>query len=150
MTKPRLVLRTSVMVLMLFFAFSALFAADKKVVTVPGRAPSPNFSAGIKVGDTFYVAGQTGNDPKTNSVPEDFEAEVKQCLDNVGAVLKAGGADFSDVVAVTVYLTDMDLFQRMNAVYTSVFKDPRPTRTTVGVVRLAGKARIEITVVARP
>jgi 2-iminobutanoate/2-iminopropanoate deaminase len=150
MTKPRFLLRTSVTVLVILFGISALSAADKKVITVPGRAPSPNFSAGLKVGDTLYVAGQTGNDPKTSSVPEDFEAEVKQCLDNVGAVLKAGGADFSDVVAVTVYLTDMDLFQRMNAVYTSVFKDPRPTRTTVGVVKLAGKARVEITVVARP
>jgi len=101
------------------------------------------------VGDTLYVAGQTGNDPKTNAVPDEFEAEVKQCLENVGAVLKAGGADFSDVVAVTVYLTDMEMFPRMNAVYTTVFKDPRPTRTTVGVVKLAGKAHIEITVVAR-
>jgi len=149
MTLTRCFLRTTVLGLVVLCGFSEVYGAEKKVVSVPGRAPSPNYSAGLKVGDTLYVAGQTGNDPKTNAVPDEFEAEVKQCLENVGAVLKAGGADFSDVVAVTVYLTDMEMFPRMNAVYTTVFKDPRPTRTTVGVVKLAGKAHIEITVVAR-
>ena len=56
---------------------------------------------------------------------------------------------YQDVVAVQVYLTDMDLFPRMNAVYTTYFKEPRPARTTVGVARLAGGAHIEITVTAR-
>jgi 2-iminobutanoate/2-iminopropanoate deaminase len=56
---------------------------------------------------------------------------------------------FSDAVSVQVYLTDMDLFKRMNAVYTTYFKEPRPTRTTVGVARLAGGAHIEVTVTAR-
>jgi 2-iminobutanoate/2-iminopropanoate deaminase len=57
--------------------------------------------------------------------------------------------DFSDVVAVQVYLTDMDLFQRMNAVYMEVFREPRPTRTTVGISKLAGLGHVEITVTAR-
>ena len=55
---------------------------------------------------------------------------------------------FENVVAVQVYLTDMALFQRMNEVYTTYFKEPRPTRTTVGVAKLAGTARVEITVTA--
>ena len=131
-------------------ALAVCAAADKTVVKPKDSPGSPNFSAGIKVGDTFYVAGQTGNDPKAGKVPDNFEAEVSQCLTNIGEILKAGGADFSDVVAVTVYLTDMDLFPRMNAVYTKTFLEPRPTRTTVGVTRLAGAgAHIEITVTAR-
>jgi 2-iminobutanoate/2-iminopropanoate deaminase len=102
------------------------------------------------VGDTLYVSGQGGVDPQTRKIPENFEDEVRSCLKNVGEVLHAGGMDFSDVVAVQVYLTDMDLFQHMNAVYTEVFKEPRPTRTTVGVAKLAGAgAHIEITVTAR-
>ncbi len=57
---------------------------------------------------------------------------------------------YKDVVSVQVYLTDMDLFQRMNAVYTTGFKDPRPARTTVGVTKLANAAaHVEITVTAR-
>jgi 2-iminobutanoate/2-iminopropanoate deaminase len=125
-------------------------SSKRYVVTPPGSRPSPNLSAGIRVGDTLYVSGQTGTDPKTQKTPENFEDEVKQCLANIGEVLHADKMDYSDVVAVQVYLTDMDLFQRMNAVYTGVFKDPRPTRTTVGVAKLAAAgAHIEITVTAR-
>ena len=127
-------------------------AADSKktVVAAPGVRPSPNYSAAIRVGDTLYVSGNTGTDPKTQKISENFEEEVKQTLANIGETLHAGKMDYSDVVAVQVYLTDMDLFPRMNAVYTSVFKEPRPTRTTVGVAKLAGAgAHIEITVTAR-
>jgi reactive intermediate/imine deaminase len=112
--------------------------------------PGPNYSAGIRVGDTLYVSGQIGIDSQSRKVPENFEDEVKQCLANVGEVLHADKMDYADVVAVQIYLTDMDLFQRMNAVYTGVFQDPRPTRTTVGITKLAAAgARIEITVTAR-
>jgi 2-iminobutanoate/2-iminopropanoate deaminase len=85
---------------------------------------------------------------KTAAIPEEFEAEVKQTLDNIGLVLKEAGMSFDDVVSVNVYLTDMELFPRMNAVYVPYFKEPRPVRTTVGVAKLVGKARIEITVTA--
>jgi 2-iminobutanoate/2-iminopropanoate deaminase len=135
-----------------FMLVATCLAQDSKryVVTPPGARPSPNFSAGVHVGDTLYVSGQTGTDPKTQKVPENFEDEVKQCLANIGEVLHADKMDYSDVVAVQVYLTDMDLFQRMNAVYTGVFKDPRPTRTTVGIAKLAAaSAHVEITVTAR-
>jgi 2-iminobutanoate/2-iminopropanoate deaminase len=133
------------------FLFAVTLAsAQKKAVVPSGARPSPNFSPGIQVGDTLYVSGQTGSDPKTGKVPENFEDEVKQCLSNIGEVLHAAKMDFSDAVAVTVYLTDMDLFQRMNAVYTQTFKEPRPSRTTVGVTKLAAAgAHIEITVTAR-
>jgi enamine deaminase RidA (YjgF/YER057c/UK114 family) len=57
--------------------------------------------------------------------------------------------NFGNAVSVNVYLTDMELFQRMNAVYVTYFPEPRPVRTTVGVAKLVGKARIEITVTAR-
>jgi 2-iminobutanoate/2-iminopropanoate deaminase len=141
------------MVLALVLAACAVASgqsAAKKVIKPKGVPDSPNYSAGLLVGDTLYVAGQTGNDPITQKQPDKFEDEVSQCLKNVGAVLEAGGMSYSDVVAVTVYLTDMDLFPRMNAVYTGVFKAPRPTRTTVAVSKLAGPTQhIEITVTAR-
>ncbi len=70
-------------------------------------------------------------------------------LENAHAILQAGGMDFADVVSVQVYLTDMDMFQRFNAVYTQTFKEPRPTRTAVGVARLSGGAHLELTVTAR-
>ena len=75
-------------------------------------------------------------------------ADEARAVDNVGAILKEAGMGFENAVAVQVYLTDMELFPRMNAVYTTYFKEPRPARTTVGVAKLVGTARIEITVTA--
>jgi 2-iminobutanoate/2-iminopropanoate deaminase len=128
---------------------SALAAADKKVIQPKDFPTGRPFSPGILVDGTLYVAGQTGSDLKTGKLPEEFEAEVRQALDNIGLVLKEAGKSFADAVAVQVYLTDMELFPRMNAVYTTYFKEPRPARTTVGVAKLVGTARIEITVTAR-
>jgi len=133
----------------------SLEAATKKAINPPEFAPAPGapapmFSPGILMGDTLYVAGQIGQDLKTKDVPADFETEVKTCLANIGIILKAAGMSYDNVVSVQVYLTDMDLFPRMNAVYATVFNAPRPSRTTVGVTKLANaKAHIEITVTAR-
>jgi 2-iminobutanoate/2-iminopropanoate deaminase len=124
---------------------------EKKPITPPefAGAKSP-FSPAILIDGTLYVSGQIGRDLKTAQVPADFEQEVKQCLDNIGIILKAAGMKFSDVVSVTVYLTDMDLFAKMNGVYTTYFPEPRPARTTAGVSKLAApQAHIEITVTAR-
>lgn len=130
----------------MFLLLSVAAFAEKKVVTPPSGAASKNFSPGILANGTLYVSGQTG--AKAGKYPENFEDEVKQTLANVEEVLKAAGYTFKDAVAVQVYLTDMELFQRMNAVYTSIIPEPRPARTTVGVAKLVGTARIEITVTA--
>ena len=126
-------------------------AAEKKVIVPPEFAgANANFSPGILVDGTLYVSGQVGRDLKTKQFPADFESEVKTVLGNIGIVLKAAGMTYKDVVSVQVYLTDMDLFPRMNAVYTTFFPDPRPSRTTVGVTKLAAPAaHIEVTVTAR-
>jgi|SRR5215469_7318643 len=108
------------------------------------------FSPGVLVGDTLYVSGEIGVDLHTREIPKDFDAEFKACLDNIGIILKAAGMDYSDVVSVQVFLTDMSRFPRMNAVYSSVFKIPRPARVTVGVNALAvPNAHIEIMVTAQ-
>jgi 2-iminobutanoate/2-iminopropanoate deaminase len=126
-------------------------AAEKRAVNPPEFAGGTSpFSPGILVDGTLYISGMIGQDLKTRQVPAEFEAEVKACFERIGIVLKAAGMTFDDAVSVSVYLTDMDLFQRMNAVYATYFKDPRPARTTVGVTKLAAAgARIEITVTAR-
>ena len=137
--------------ILLYLMMAALpLAAERKPVTPPEFPKGAPFSPGILSDGTLYVSGQAGQDLTTRQIPAEFEAEVKKTLDNIGLVLKAAGMDFKDVVSVNVYLTDMDLFPRMNAVYTTFFPEPRPTRTTVGVTKLAASgARIEITVTAR-
>ena len=132
-------------------AAAAIPASAEKKPVVPkemARKDAP-FSQGILSAGNLYVSGQMGGDPKTNQIPEDFETEMKNALDKIGVILKEGGMDFSDVVAAQVYMTDVDLFPKMNAVYTTYFKEPRPARATVGVLKLVlPKARVEIAVTA--
>ncbi len=128
--------------------FAATLLAENKVIHPKQFPQGRPFSPGILAGGTLYVAGQTGQDLATGKIPDNFEAEVKATLDNIGFVLKEAGMGFEDAVTVSVFLTDMELFQRMNAVYTTYFKTKRPARTTVGVAKLVGVAKIEITVTA--
>ena len=136
--------------LSLLIASSTAVFAEKKLIHPKEFPQGRPFSPGVLVDGTLYVAGQVGNDLKSGERPEAFEDEVKTCIDNIGIILKAGGMDYKDVVSVNVYLTDMDLFQKMNSVFVKYFdKEPKPVRATVGVLKLVGTSRIEITVIAR-
>jgi len=139
-------LATVVVFVLLCSAFTV--AAEKRVVRPPGAKASASWSHGIPVSDTLYISGMGGEDAN-GKIPGDFEAEARQALDNIGAILKAGEMSPDDVVSVQVYLTDGAMFERMNAVYRSYFKDPRPTRATVVVAKLVGQGQIEITATAR-
>jgi len=124
--------------------------AEKKIIQPKEFAPGAAFSPAVLVDGTLYVSGQIGRDLKTQKVPEDFQAEVRQVLDNIGIILREAKMNYSDVVAVQVYLTDMNLFQKMNEAYLTYFKTERPARTTLGISKLAApEAHIEITVTAR-
>ena len=124
-------------------------ASEKQPIQPKEFATGRPFSPGILTANgTLYVAGQVGSDLKTGKIPDSFEEEVRQTLTNIGVILKEAGFDFKDAVSVNVYLTDIDLFQRMNGVYTTIFPEPRPVRTTVAVSKLVGAAKIEITVTA--
>jgi 2-iminobutanoate/2-iminopropanoate deaminase len=140
----------------LAFLFAAAFLAapclraENKIIQPKEFAAGGPFSPAVLVDGTLYVSGQIGRDLKTQKMPADFDAEVRQVLDNIGIILREAKMTYADVVSVQVYLTDMSLFQRMNAVYTTYFKTDRPARTAVGVAKLAvPDAHIEITVTAR-
>ncbi len=137
------------LLLLALLSVVSVAAADKKIIYPPEFRADMPFSPGVLIDGTLYCAGQTGGDLKTGEYPADFDAEVHQTFKRIELILKAAGMDFSDVVDAKVYLTDIADFPKMNAVYTQYFKKDRPGRTTVGVASLVGKARIEITVVAR-
>ncbi|MCI0427531.1 MAG: Rid family detoxifying hydrolase [Acidobacteria bacterium] len=134
------------------------YEADRKVIRPvrpdqpPAQSSAPRLggilSPGIMTGDTLYCAGAGSRDPKTGEHPEGFEAQVKQSLENLGAVLKGAGLDFSDVVNSNVYLTDIKNFQAMNKVYITYFPQKRPARTTIAVPALPGGSHVEITFIA--
>ena len=136
---------------MIVLTLASLFhapAQQKRVIYPPGAKAGGNFSPAILVDGSLYVSGMLGLDAN-GKLPETFEAEVQQSLDNIDATLKSAGMTRDDVVSVQVYLSDLGNFQRMNKVYAGFFKDPRPTRTTVGVAGLVNGGHIEITVTAR-
>ena len=127
---------------------SLALAADKKVILPKGAERNAGWSHGILIDGTLYVSGMDGADA-AGKIPATFEAEVKQSLSNIAAVLSEAGMSLADVVSVQVYLTDGALFDRMNTVYKATLPDPKPTRTTVVVAKLVGAGHIEITVTAR-
>jgi 2-iminobutanoate/2-iminopropanoate deaminase len=140
--------RIGIAIALVVLCASHCLAAERRIILPPGAKAGGNYSPGILVDGTLYISGQAGED-KDGKIPTPFEAEVKQSLDNIDAVLKAAGMSPADVVSVQVYLTDAAMFPKMNAVYTTFFKVPRPTRTTVVVAKLVGPGQIEITVTAR-
>ena len=121
-----------------------------KPVHVPG-APKPvgPYSSAMIVGNLVYVSGQSGRDPVTDAVAEDIETQTEQVLANVRTILEAAGSSMSKVVRCGVFLTDMNEFTRMNAVYERMFAGHKPARTTVAVSELPGPGlRVEIDAIA--
>ena len=107
------------------------------------------YSQAIRAGSLLFVSGQVPLDPATGQiVAGDIAAQTHRVFQNIGEILKAGGASFDHVVRTTVFLTDMNDFAAMNEVYATYFTSPAPARATVQVSRLPKDARVEIDVIA--
>jgi 2-iminobutanoate/2-iminopropanoate deaminase len=122
-----------------------------KTVVRSDRVPTPvaSYSSAVRAGDLLFVSGQIPLDPKTGElVSGGIEAETRRALDNLTALIEAGGASRSDVVKVTVYLTDIADFKAFDAVYKSYFPNEPPARATVAVLALPRGAHIEIDAIA--
>ncbi len=94
------------------------------------------YSQGVRAGGLFYTSGQLPLTPEGQMIRDDIAAAAQQALENVHAILAAGGATMKDVVKVTVYLTDMAHFAAVNEVYSRFFAEPYPARTCLAVARL--------------
>jgi reactive intermediate/imine deaminase len=121
-----------------------------EIRTDAAPAPVGPYSQAIRAGQLVYASGQIPLDPATGKIVcGEIEDETRQVLANLRAVLTAANSGFDRVVKTTVYLTDLGLFQRVNAVYAEAFhSDPAPARATVEVSALPLGARIEIDAVA--
>ena len=104
------------------------------------------YSAGIDCGETVFLSGQLGLDPATGTLAEGVEAQAKQSLANVGALLEAAGLTYANVVKTTVLLADINDFAAVNAVYAEVFPEPYPARScfAVGALPMGGLVEIEV------
>ena len=110
------------------------------------KAAGLPFSQAVRVGEVLYLSGALGNVPgKLELVPGGLEAETRQTMANIGAVLKANGLTFDDVFKCTVMLADMNEWAAFNRVYLTYFKPDRlPARSAFGASSLALNARIEL------
>ncbi|HMG49166.1 MAG TPA: Rid family detoxifying hydrolase [Inquilinus sp.] len=123
--------------------------ARKTVTSAQARAIGPYSHGVVGRSDLLFLSGQTPIDPITGRLIEgDAAAQTEQCLANLSHVLDAADLNFDAVVKVNVFLTDMDDFAAMNAVYERHFRAPYPARSTIGVAALPLGARVEIEMIA--
>jgi reactive intermediate/imine deaminase len=103
------------------------------------------FSEAVRVGNMLYLSGQVGNIPgETEVVPGGIQAETRQTLDNIAAIVERWGSSMDRVVKCTVMIEDMAEWPAMNEVYATYFPGPKPARSALGADGLALDARVEI------
>ncbi|MFT5201319.1 MAG: 2-iminobutanoate/2-iminopropanoate deaminase [Candidatus Aldehydirespiratoraceae bacterium] len=122
----------------------------REPVTSPTAAAVGPYSHGVDAQGLVFCSGQTPIDPATGVLAEGgVGRRTDQCFDNLFGVLAAAGLTSDDVQKVNVFLTDMDDFDEMNAVYATRFAEPFPSRTTIGVASLPLGSNIEIELIAQ-
>lgn len=123
-----------------------------KIIINTPHAPAPigPYNQAILSGNTLYTSGQIAINPANGElVTEDISAETKQVMENLKAILRAAGTDFSTVVKTTIFISDMNDFAKINAVYGSYFEGLiAPARETVQVANLPKFVNVEISVIA--
>ncbi|MDY0011908.1 MAG: RidA family protein [Rhodocyclaceae bacterium] len=117
---------------------------SRSIVSTP-KAPAAigTYSQAVKAGDTVYLSGQIGLDPATMQLEEGFEAQTVRVFENLKAVADAAGASLADAVKLTIYLTDLANFAKVNEVMARYFAEPYPARAAVGVASLPKGAVVE-------
>ena len=116
----------------------------KTVITTTG-APSAigTYSQAIRCGDTIYISGQIGLDPATMQMVEGIEAQIHRVFANLKAIAEAAGVRLDEAVRVTIYLTDLAHFAKVNEIMARYFPQPYPARAAVGVSSLPRGALVE-------
>lgn len=140
MIKPRLWLAG----LLVFCASGSAFAQHKAI----GFKSGMPFSEGYIAGNTLYVAGQQGPDSNGKVTGTDITLQTTNAIAAVKKVVQEAGFQMTDIVSVTVYVTDLGDVPKMNDVYKKLMPDPKPARATVQVAGLIGGAKIEISAIA--
>jgi reactive intermediate/imine deaminase len=103
------------------------------------------YSQAVRAGDTVYVSGQIPLDPSSGQlVSGDIEAEIRRVFENLKAIATAAGGSLAQVVKLTVFLTDLAHFGKVNEIMATYFAEPYPARAAVGVAQLPRGARVEM------
>ena len=139
-----------ILIVALIFSACADDGENREVIfTSDAPAAIGPYSQGIRVGNTLYLAGQIALDPISGKlVKGGIKAQTDRVLKNLGAVLKAGGFNYSHVVQVQAYLANLNDYRHMNDVYTTYFGGSKPARAVVEVARIPRNALVEIMMIA--
>jgi 2-iminobutanoate/2-iminopropanoate deaminase len=121
---------------------------ERKAIKLPNKFVNAPFSDGIVFGDTLYLAGRIGIDPKTGKVPEKIEDEIKLLLDGEKEVLAKAGMTMDDLAYVQVFCTDLSLFEKFNPIYRTYFSKDYPARAFIGAGSLLVGGHFELQAVA--
>ena len=113
-----------------------------------GFTPGMLFSNGYVAGNTLYVAGQQGPDSNGKVTGADITLQTTNAIAAIKQVAEEAGFEMSDIVSVTVYITDLNDVPKMNEVYRKLIPDPKPVRVALQVAGLIGGAKIEIAAIA--
>ena len=125
------------------------YIMKKIIFTDKAPAPIGPYSQAILIGNTIYTSGQIPLTATGELISTDIEAETKQVMENLKAVLEAGGATFEHVVKTSIFISNMDDFAKINGVYGSyINEDTAPARETVQVARLPKDVNVEISMIA--
>jgi reactive intermediate/imine deaminase len=119
---------------------------NKEIISTP-LAPQAigTYSQAVKVDNTVYLSGQIALDPETMEVVTgDINSQIRRVFDNLLAVAKAAGGDFSDIVKLNVFLTDLGHFPLVNQIMAEYFTEPYPARAAVGVAALPKNVNVEM------
>ena len=119
----------------------------RRYINLPKPVQAP-FSDGVLVGNTLYIAGRLGIDPKTGKLPEDVDQEARIALDGVKSVLSEAGMTMDDLVFVQVFCPDVSLYAKFNDVYKGYFGTDYPARAFVGSGQLLRGAHFEMNAIA--
>jgi 2-iminobutanoate/2-iminopropanoate deaminase len=122
--------------------------AKGRHLNLPGRSDNLPFSHAVLVGDTLYLAGDIGIDPKTGAPPPDVKEEVRILMDRMKQRLEMAGMTMGDLVSVQVFCPDLSLYEPFNEVYRTYFKGPFPARAFIGSGPLLLGGRFEVLGVA--
>lgn len=140
----------ALLVTLLLVACGVSVAADRKYIVNPrpGDTKALPFSDAVLVGDTLYVAGHIGVDPKTGQAPADAEVEAKLVLEGVKKTVESAGFSMDDLVSVQVFCTDLKFYDTFNGVYSTYFHGNFPARAYVGIDKLLRGGKYEVMAIA--
>lgn len=121
---------------------------SRRHINLPGRTVQAPFSDAVLVGNTLYLAGRIGIDPKTGRPPDDLEAEIRLVLDGMKSTLGEAGMSMDDLVSVQVFCPDLALFDKFNSIYRTYFTKDFPARAFIGAGPLLRGGHFEIQAIA--